>query len=468
MSSKALIMFVAMPGTSMGSNAHWQEPASIIEHFYTVIGSELTKRLQCEVKVIVEKEREQSGVIYRSMFSAALDADIYIADITGDNPNVYLELGVRWALKDKVTVVVRQEEGHARFNVAANRIFRYDKEPDVLKKAIASIVRAVESGLINNEVDSPVRQNILDIPLYSERYVAELQKNILLLREENKELKVLQGRDFLAAGKASHDSSQRLLWFKKAVEANPNFAEAYFELGIELRKLDRYEEAVQAFQQATWLDPASSRYQRELGSTYNKMGKLELAINSLQETVRLNKEDSEAWSNLGGALRKLGIERLMKHGDWSIIREARNCYKTSFDLNEYNTYALGNIARLDLILSKEEPALKASAEQKFEMLRHLSTFKLKKEPLEPDAYWLRFDLADSYLFLGEPDQGYELYQETIHIIPHQYQISVLSSVASPLEEFLALDIIDDPVKIIVKKILKDFAEITTTNADQQV
>lgn len=467
MSSQALIMFVAMPGTNMGSNAHWQEPASIVEHFYNVIGEELAKRLQREVKVVVEKEREQSGVIYRSMFSAALDSDIYIADITGDNPNVYLELGVRWALKDNVTIVVRQEEGHARFNVAANRIFRYDKELDVLKKAISSIVRAIESGLINNEIDSPVRQNVPDIPLYNERYVTELQKNILLLREENKELKALQGRDFLAAGKASNDSNQRLLWFNKAVEANPNFAEGYFELGMELRKLDRYDEAVKALQQATWLDPTSAQYQRELGSTYNKTGKIELAINSLQETVRLNKEDSEAWSNLGGALRKLGIERLIKHGDWSIVREARSCYNTAFGLNEYNTYALGNLARLDLILSKNEPDCESSANQKFELLRYLSTFKLKKEPPELESYWLRFDLADSYLFLGEPDRGYQLYRQAIDSIPEQYQASVLSSVASPLEEFLTLDIVDDLVKTTIKKILQDFAKITAKNASKQ-
>jgi tetratricopeptide (TPR) repeat protein len=198
------------------------------------------------------------------------------------------------------------------------------------------------------------------------------------------------------------------------------------------------------------------------------MGKLELAINSLQETVRLNKEDNEAWSNLGGALRKLGIERLIKYGDQSIVREARNCYNTAFELNEYNTYALGNLARLDLILSKNELDLESSANQKFELLRYLSTFKLKKEPSIPESYWLRFDLADSYLFLGEPDQGYQLYQEAIHTIPEQYQASILSSVASPLEEFLALDILGDPVKITVKKILHDFTEITAKNASKQV
>ena len=61
MANEPLIMFVAMPGIDMGPNAHWREPASIIEHFYNAISAELAKRLQREIKVVVEKEREQSG-----------------------------------------------------------------------------------------------------------------------------------------------------------------------------------------------------------------------------------------------------------------------------------------------------------------------------------------------------------------------------------------------------------------------
>jgi hypothetical protein len=32
------------------------------------------------------------------MFREAVDADVYIADLSGANANVYLEPGVRWAL----------------------------------------------------------------------------------------------------------------------------------------------------------------------------------------------------------------------------------------------------------------------------------------------------------------------------------------------------------------------------------
>lgn len=45
------------------------------------------------------------GNIHQSMFEEALRAPVYIADLTGLNANVYLELGVRWAVRDNVTVL---------------------------------------------------------------------------------------------------------------------------------------------------------------------------------------------------------------------------------------------------------------------------------------------------------------------------------------------------------------------------
>jgi hypothetical protein len=44
-------------------------------------------------------------------------------------------------------------------------------------------------------------------------------------------------------------------------------------------------------------------------------------------------------------------------------------------------------------------------------------------------------------------------------VPRYYQASVFSSVASPLKEFLSLDVVDDPIKAIIEKILEDFERI---------
>src|SRR6266699_2546837 len=108
MNEKSLIrVFVAMPGTNMGESASWQNIDEIKMFFYEALGDKLQQVLQCQV--------------HASMFKEAWDADVYIADLTGNNPNVYLELGVRWAVKDKVTVIVSQDVSSIKFNAASNR-----------------------------------------------------------------------------------------------------------------------------------------------------------------------------------------------------------------------------------------------------------------------------------------------------------------------------------------------------------
>jgi hypothetical protein len=114
-----LRVFVAMPGTTMGEKATWGNIGEIKESLLEPVAKLLEQRLNRKVTLVIEKEKTATGTIHRSMFAEAMDADIYIADLTGANPNVYLELGVRWALRDGVTIPVCQDLSEVKFNVSS-------------------------------------------------------------------------------------------------------------------------------------------------------------------------------------------------------------------------------------------------------------------------------------------------------------------------------------------------------------
>jgi hypothetical protein len=79
-----------MPGTDMGANATYKNPESVKANLLQPVVEKVKERLGREVKLFIEKEKRQTGVIHESMFAEARDADVYIADLTGANPNVYL------------------------------------------------------------------------------------------------------------------------------------------------------------------------------------------------------------------------------------------------------------------------------------------------------------------------------------------------------------------------------------------
>jgi tetratricopeptide (TPR) repeat protein len=314
--SEPLRVFVAMPGSDMGASARWKEPEQIKKYFFQRISERLQKALRRPVKLVIEKDKVLGGSIHASMFKEAWEADVYIADLTGNNPNVYLELGVRWALKDNITVVVSQDVGSIKFNAAASRGIPYKDDPEALSKAIEDVVKAITEGL--------VEQHYL--------------------------------------------------------------------------------------------------------------------------------EDTEAWNNLGGVLRKLGMKNSPNDCNWEVLLEARNSYNQAATLDEHNAYALGNVARLDLILSQIEPDRKNAAMDEFETLRLLCSIKRKKAP---NDYWLIFDLADTYLFVDDVNKGHKLYSEAVQLVPTDYRESILSSVTSLLKEILSLGAIEEQIKAVVQEIIEE-------------
>ena len=152
-----LRIFVAMPGIDMGPHATYKNPESVKANLLQPVVDKLKARLGRDVQMSTEKDKRVAGVIHESMFAEARDADVYIADLTGANPNVYLDLGVRWALGDNVTVIISQNVEDLRFNVFANRAILY--YPDIIIKAIDDVVEAIENGLNTAKPDGPVRLN---------------------------------------------------------------------------------------------------------------------------------------------------------------------------------------------------------------------------------------------------------------------------------------------------------------------
>lgn len=103
-------------------------------------------------KITREVDRNQTGSITAAIVKDIAKADVVIVDITGRNPNVFLELGIRYALRNKVTVLLAQGGTQIPFDIKVYRYIEYDRfKPAEARKRIAeSIVEGLSDSVTSD------------------------------------------------------------------------------------------------------------------------------------------------------------------------------------------------------------------------------------------------------------------------------------------------------------------------------
>ena len=113
-------------------------------------------------------EVEKAGLIHERMINYILDAEVAVVDISTANPNVYYELGVRHALRDRVTVLIRREGTRNPFNIAGMNTIDYDDStPEKIAQAQSMIRSFIRNGLLSSTRDSLVHAAVPGLEISS-------------------------------------------------------------------------------------------------------------------------------------------------------------------------------------------------------------------------------------------------------------------------------------------------------------
>jgi hypothetical protein len=87
----------------------------------------------------------ESGNIRFDMFRRLLTADIVVADLSISNANVYYELGIRHALREHGTVMIRCDADSFPFDLQTDRYFTYDRnDPKATLPLLIDSLRATQ------------------------------------------------------------------------------------------------------------------------------------------------------------------------------------------------------------------------------------------------------------------------------------------------------------------------------------
>lgn len=97
--------------------SHWSDVLKIIQK--TASDAGLTARLVSETM--------ESNLIHKEILSNIYNDDIVIVDVSGRNPNVFFELGIRMATQ-KPIVIVKDDRTLYPFDTGPNRLIEYPRD----------------------------------------------------------------------------------------------------------------------------------------------------------------------------------------------------------------------------------------------------------------------------------------------------------------------------------------------------
>lgn len=131
--------------------------------------------------VVRADKMANSGLITKAIIEQIISADLVIADLTGNNPNVFYELAIRHSYR-KPAIQIIKGDIEIPFDVSNMRTISYDTTlsgANLAKKEIEAMLSAIENG---ESVHNPVSEvsTLLNLSENSAEENAEILSTLLL------------------------------------------------------------------------------------------------------------------------------------------------------------------------------------------------------------------------------------------------------------------------------------------------
>jgi hypothetical protein len=99
-----------------------------------------------------------TGSITREIVTSLHTADLVVADLTGNNPNVFYELGVAHSAGRR-TIMLAQDVAALPFDISSYRVIQYEASAEGLRKLRGLLVNSIQDALEHGEQTNPVLDN---------------------------------------------------------------------------------------------------------------------------------------------------------------------------------------------------------------------------------------------------------------------------------------------------------------------
>ena len=172
--------------------------------------------------------------------------------------------------------------------------------------------------------------------------------------------------------------------YKKTILLNPNFADAYCNMGVALNQKGNVDEAIELYNKALSIMPDYADAYYNLGNALKDQGKFDEAIEAYKSAVLIKPDYAEAYCNSG-----------MVFQDQGKLDEAVKFYKKSISIKPDYAEAYNNLGNIVHFQSKLDKAIK---------------FYKKSISLKPDLAKAHKNLSFTLLNCGKFQEGLDEYE----------------------------------------------------------
>jgi hypothetical protein len=229
----------------------------------------------------------EAGNIREDMLQLLLVSDLVIADISIDNANAYYELGIRHALKEKRTFLIRATgmTNEVPFDLRTDRYLAYD--PAKPADALAQLYEGLKATVASERQDSPVFRVLLDLR------EQDRSKFLPLPREFREEVEYAAKSKWMGKLALLGQEAKGSLWESEGLRI----------VGREQFRARTFEAASATLEDLRSIDPLDKEANLLLGTIYQRLGDLPRSEVALRRVVghpdTPPKDRAEAFSLLG-------------------------------------------------------------------------------------------------------------------------------------------------------------------------
>jgi hypothetical protein len=344
-------------------------------------------------------EEKIGGTIHKPMFERLMLCHYAVADITGANPNVFYELGIRHALRPSSTVILFVEGTVIPFDIALVRGIAYRTDgagepvdPQAPMQAIAEHLRAARES---PHFDSPIFQLLDDMP---HAQIDHAKTDVF--RQQVDYSKKYKAR-LAAAVRAGSEAVQKIATEPALGNLNEVEAGVVVDVFLSLRDVKAHAAMIDLYHRMPPPLQRAKMMREQLGFALNREGRFAEAEEVLKQVIAEFGPSSET----NGLLGRIYKDRWESAADQSLpearslLRRAIDTYLEGFQADWRDAYPGINALTLMERLDKPDP-------RKQEILPVVRYSVLRKAAKNPD-YWDYATLIELAVLANDPDDAQE-------------------------------------------------------------